>query len=225
MSLDKTPTRSILKFRQATWDPPPWQGLIQRGASVWRKSRFKLIENSKSDLIWLFLHRVIRVRDSLKTWGYINNDKCVLCGRVETIEHCLLTCPRATRVWLLFAAMITALTDVPLLPTPLSVLYPLNLHPSTTGFRIAHYLIATILYWIWIARNLATFRNRVLSSLSIAYLIKLIVCAVSPSGQSGIFGPSGGFSALLTLLVNVPCSLHFRSAGYTSSVLVLRSSS
>ena len=29
---------------------------------MWRKSRLKLIENSKLDLIWLFLHRVIRVR-------------------------------------------------------------------------------------------------------------------------------------------------------------------
>ena len=28
VSLDKTPTRSILKFRQATWDPPPGRASI-----------------------------------------------------------------------------------------------------------------------------------------------------------------------------------------------------
>ena len=176
---------------------------------MWRKSRLKLIESYKSDLIWLFLHRVVRVRDSLKTWGYINNDKCALCGRVETIEHCLLTCPRATRVWLLFEPMITNLTDVPFLPSALSVLYPLNLHPSTTGFRLARYLILTILYWIWAARNLATFGNRVLSSLNIANLIKQdianrvrcepagtvqhlwsfrrVLCSVNAAGECSIF--------------------------------------
>ena len=26
-TLDKMQTQDILKFRQATWDPPPWQGL------------------------------------------------------------------------------------------------------------------------------------------------------------------------------------------------------
>ena len=24
----QTPTQDVLKFRQVTWDPPPWQGLI-----------------------------------------------------------------------------------------------------------------------------------------------------------------------------------------------------
>ena len=93
------------------------------GLRVWRKSRFKLIENRKSDIVWLFLHRVVRVSNSLKTWEYINNDKCALCGRVETIKHCFLTGPRATCVWLLFAPMVTYLTDVPFLPSALSVLF------------------------------------------------------------------------------------------------------
>ena len=31
-------------------------------ASVWRKLRFKLIENCKNDLIWLIIHRIVRTR-------------------------------------------------------------------------------------------------------------------------------------------------------------------
>ena len=42
---------------------------INRWASVWRKSCLKIIENKKNDLIWLILHRAIRVRYTLKTWG------------------------------------------------------------------------------------------------------------------------------------------------------------
>lgn len=56
---------------------------INRCAWVWRKSRFKLVENRKNDLLWLLIHRVIRVRYALKSWGYIDNDKCAICNRVE----------------------------------------------------------------------------------------------------------------------------------------------
>ena len=49
---------------------------INRSASVWRKSRLKIIENKKNDLLWLLLHRVVRVRYNLKNWGYIDSDKC-----------------------------------------------------------------------------------------------------------------------------------------------------
>ena len=46
---------------------------------MWRKSRFKLIENKKNDLMWLLIHRAIRVRYVLKLWGYINSDRCAMC--------------------------------------------------------------------------------------------------------------------------------------------------
>ena len=63
---------------------------INRWAWVWRKSRFKLCENKKSDNLWLILHRAVRVRYSLKSWGYISNDNCAVCDHVKTIEHCFL---------------------------------------------------------------------------------------------------------------------------------------
>ena len=59
---------------------------INRWAAVWRKSRLKLIENKKTDLLWLIIHRAIKVRYALKTWGYkLKSDKCALCSQVETI--------------------------------------------------------------------------------------------------------------------------------------------
>ena len=72
---------------------------IERWAWVWRKSRFKLVENRKNDLIWLLIHGVIRVCYVLKSWGYINNDKCAICNHIETTEHCFLKCPRVVKLW------------------------------------------------------------------------------------------------------------------------------
>ena len=52
--------------------------------AVWRKSRLKLIENKKTYLLWLIIHRAIKVRYALKTWGYkVKSDKCALCSQVE----------------------------------------------------------------------------------------------------------------------------------------------
>ena len=85
---------------------------INRWAAVWRKSRLKLIENKKTDLLWLILHRAIKVRYALKTWGYkLKSDNCALCSQVETIEHCFLFCYRA-----LFGIILRLICLVFLLP-------------------------------------------------------------------------------------------------------------
>ena len=56
--------------------------------------------------------------------------------------------------------------------SPISVYYPFSNVQSSTGFFLSNYLIATIFYWAWFARNRATFRNSVLSSSKIIGLIK-----------------------------------------------------
>ena len=145
---------------------------INRWAWVWRKSRFKLVENRKNDLIWLLIHRVVRVRYALKSWGYIDNDKCAICCRVETIEHCFLECPRVVKLWRHFSPVFSKLLDSPFCASPKSVYYPFSCVQSSTGVMISNYLLATILYWVWLARNRATFRNSLMSSSKMIGLIK-----------------------------------------------------
>lgn len=43
---------------------------------------------------------------------------------------------------------------------------------SSTGVVLSNYLLATILYWVWLARNRATFRNSILNSNKIIGLVK-----------------------------------------------------
>ena len=145
---------------------------INRWAWVWRKSRFKVIENRKNDLVWLLIHRVTRVRYALKAWGYIDNDKCAICNRIETIEHCFLECPRVVKLWDNFSPVLSILRDSPFFVSPESVYYPFSFVQSSTSSILSCYLIATILYWAWFARNRATFRNSVLNSSKIIGLIR-----------------------------------------------------
>ena len=52
---------------------------INQWAWVWRKSRFKVIENRKNALVWLLIHRAIRVRQSVKNLGiYRYRQMCYL---------------------------------------------------------------------------------------------------------------------------------------------------
>ena len=145
---------------------------INRWAWVWRKSSLKLIENKKNDIIWLLIHRVVRVRYLLKSWGYINNDKCALCNRPETIEHCFLECPRVVMVWNHFSPLFGILLDSPFSVFPFSFYYHLSSTQSSVEVSLSNYLKAMIIYWCWFASNRATFRNSNLSSKKIIDLIK-----------------------------------------------------
>ena len=87
---------------------------------MWRKSRFKLVENRKNDLVCLFIHRVIRVRYALMSRDYIDNDKCAICNYIETIEHCFLKCLRVIKLWEHFSVFRTML-DFPFFASSESV--------------------------------------------------------------------------------------------------------
>ena len=142
-----------------------------RFAWVWRKSRLKLIENKKNDLVWLLIHRAIRVRYALMSWGYINSDKCAVCNRSETIEHCVLKWPKIVKVWYHFSSLISTFLRSPFSVCPKSVYYPFSFVESSTGVCLSRYLIAMILFWCWFACNRATFHN---SNLDHDKIIKLI---------------------------------------------------
>ena len=144
---------------------------INRWASVWRKSRLKLIENKKNDLIWLLIHCVVRVRYNLKSWGYIDSDKCAMCSRVETIKHCFIECPRAREVWGFFAPFLSRLLGSPFSLSFASVLFPFSSLQSSPSFSLFCYLIATVLFHLWHSRNSATFRNCRLPSQAIINII------------------------------------------------------
>ena len=131
---------------------------INRWATVWRKSRLKLNENKKNDLLWLILHRAVRVRYSL-----IRTDRCAICGRIENIEHCFLACPRVVRVWNYFSPLLSRLSDSTFVVSIPSVFHPLSDDQVSPLFSLFTYFLATILYWIWLARNSATFRNSIQS--------------------------------------------------------------
>ena len=144
---------------------------INRWASVWRKSRLKIIENKKNDLIWLLIHSAVRVRYNLKSWGYIDSDGCAMCHRIETMQHCFVNCPRVKMVWDFFTPHLSRLLGSPFSLSFSSVLFPFSSLHSSPSLSLFYYLISTILFHIWHARNSATFRNRRLPSCAIVNTI------------------------------------------------------
>ena len=151
-----------------------WRAIVGRPinwwAAVWRKSRFKLVENKKNDLLWLLLHNAVRTRCNLKAWGYIDSDRCAVCSRVETNQHCFVDCFRAFEVWNFFAPFLSRLQGSPFIPSFQSVLFPLANFP-VLRLPVYHFFLASILSFIWQSRNLATFCNRVLSSRNIVNIV------------------------------------------------------
>ena len=112
------------------------------------------------------LHRVA------KNWGYIDSGKCASCSRVETAKHCFIECPRIVRVWDFFAPFLSRILGSPFSLSFSSVLFPLSMSQYSPRLLLSRYLIASILYHIWQARNSATFRNSHLTSQAIVDLIR-----------------------------------------------------
>ena len=79
----------------------------------WALVRDSRTENFKSDLSWLITLKAVKVRDSLRNWGYIPSDRCASCPRRETIDHCFLNCSRVKLVWAFFVPLLTALLTPP----------------------------------------------------------------------------------------------------------------
>ena len=125
----------------------------------WSLVREGFCENFKNDLLWLIILRAVKVRDSLKNWGYIDSDRCAWCSRKETIDHCFLNCARAKAVWSHFSPLLSSLLGVAFLPNCLFVFFFQWPRVEAKNARLARFLIKTILYGIWTFRNKATFCN------------------------------------------------------------------
>jgi len=75
--------KEIIK-RHCSLPVPPrfWSPLLSRSFSLprhWSFVRDSFTENYKSDLSWLITLRAVKVRESLRNWGYIDNPSCATC--------------------------------------------------------------------------------------------------------------------------------------------------
>ena len=91
-----------------------WSSFTSRRFSL--STHWSLLRDVKKDLAWLISLRAVKVRHSLRNWGYINSSQCASCPRVETIDHCFLNNTRVKPAWVYFTILLS-----PLLSSPFSV--------------------------------------------------------------------------------------------------------
>ena len=115
----------------------------------WSLIRDGFTENFKNDLLWLIILRVVKVRGSMKNWGYIDSDRCACCSRKETIDHCFLNCSRVKAVWSHISPILTSLLRMTFLSNCLSVFFFQWPRVDAKNARLARFLVKTILYGIW----------------------------------------------------------------------------
>ena len=154
--------------------PVYWRSVINHDLPIkrhWSLVRDHFTENYKNDIAWLITLKGTKIRDSLKSWGYIATDTCAYCQHKETIDHCFLNCPRAKEVWSLFGPTRSALLAIPFVANVKTVFFYLWAPGPLRNHR-ALYLIKTILYSIWSFRNKTTFHNGTESSRAIVRYIR-----------------------------------------------------
>lgn len=141
----------------------------------WFLVRDDFCENFKNNVLWLIILRGIKVRDSLKSWGYIDNDFCASCRRKETIDHCFLNCLRVKQVWDHFAPSLAHFLGVTFSVNLLFIFFFKWLPVPDKKACVCRFLIKSILYGVWVFRNKATFHNgqRTIVQLSSTFLMIL----------------------------------------------------
>jgi len=141
--------------------PLQWSHFVPRYFSLtshWHRVRDNLTENYKNDLAWLIALRAVKVRNSLRNWGYISSARCASCPRIETLDHCFINCRRVKPVWAHFVPWLSALLNSPFVPN-CSFIFLFQFQCPSRHSRILLFFIKTILYGIWKFRNKATFHN------------------------------------------------------------------
>ena len=116
-----------------------------------------MTENYKNDLACLITLRAVKVRDSLKSWGYSDSDLCASCSRKETIDHCFLNCLRAKRVWATLTSILSSLLPQPFVVNYQPVFFYSWFIACDKNNAKACCLVKTVLYALWHFRNKATF--------------------------------------------------------------------
>ena len=78
--------------------------------------------------------------------------------------------PKYIYIYFFFVPFLSRLQSFSFIPSFKSILFPLANFPDSR-LSVYHYFLASILFFIWQSRNLATFENRILSSRNIVNLI------------------------------------------------------
>ena len=158
-------TKAIYADLSKSSSPPSihraWVPFLGPGFSLkdhWGKVRDSLCDNRIYDLFWLITLRAVKIRDSLYRWGYIKSDKCAVCDRKETIDHCFLNCPRSKRVWAYFRPLLSALLGFNFFVSLLSISF-FRFSCNAKRDLIARFVIKYVVYSIWTFRNKSTFHN------------------------------------------------------------------
>ena len=124
----------LAKVSSAPILPRIWSPFVPSRFSLvrhWEHIRDNFTENHKNELAWLITLRAVKVRDSLKNWGYIPSAACASCSRLETIDHCFLNCRRAKSVWTYFTPLLSALLQAPFVPNCVTMFF-LSISLSST---------------------------------------------------------------------------------------------
>ena len=165
LSISPLTTKVIYAELSKSSSPPSlhrsWVPFLGPGFSLkdhWGKVRDSLCDNRINDLFWLITLRAVKIRDSLHKWGYIKSDKCAVCDKKETIDHCFLNCPRAKRVWAHFRPLLSTLLGFNFLVNLLSIFF-FRFHCTAKKDLIARFIIKYVVYSIWSFRNKSTFHN------------------------------------------------------------------
>ena len=131
--------------------------LLRLFRKLWNRQNFHLKAEMFSFHSKYFVYRELKRAPQKLSFCF----KCPDTGTVRILGNILYFTPCLSR---LFSSSFSVNSSC--------IFFPFLSHASSPSFSLYCYVIATVLFWIWQTRNLATFRNSVLNVNQIVNLIK-----------------------------------------------------
>lgn len=92
-----------------------WQQTLQPqpvfDSSFWKNLYSSRVTNVLGDLNWKVVHRVLPTALSLNRMEVYDTPNCHKCGRIETVEHLLVSCPTTDTFWSQVNIYVNKITD------------------------------------------------------------------------------------------------------------------
>ena len=92
-----------------------WQQTLQPqpvfDSPFWKNLYSSRVTNRLGDLNWKVDHRVLPTALSLNRMGVYDTPNCHKCGRIETVEHILVSCPMTDTFWSQVNIYVNKITD------------------------------------------------------------------------------------------------------------------
>lgn len=154
MLSSKPKAKVEIKWRRVTNAP-------ENFGETWKEIWSTPATNAEKETMWKATHRVLTTKVYLKRWGMEVTERCPFCTGTEDLQHALMGCERARRLWRNVIPWLSAIADKQININLRTMFFSEGLPKEPHRRQLMRYLIMMTINIIWRTRNKKVYNKNV----------------------------------------------------------------